>query len=86
MLGFFMRVTPRKTARQNLFIFSTHDPDDALNRLSEQDIQKFQHFFREHSSRQGALNDLTHTVGPQLLRSVSQPTLAVHSYSPGRKP
>jgi pimeloyl-ACP methyl ester carboxylesterase len=79
MLGFFSRVSPRSIARQNLFLFSTHDPDDALARLSAEDIPKFGHFFQGHSSRQGALNDLTHTVGPELLRSVSQPTLVVHS-------
>jgi pimeloyl-ACP methyl ester carboxylesterase len=79
MLGFMMRVSPRNTARQNLLIFSTHDPDDAVGRLSAEDIHKFQHFFQGHSSRQGALNDLTHTVGANLLESVSQPTLVVHS-------
>lgn len=31
------------------------------------------------SSRQGALNDATHTVGAELLQSVQQPTLVIHS-------
>jgi pimeloyl-ACP methyl ester carboxylesterase len=79
LLGFMMRISPRSTSRQNLAIFSTHDPDDALSRLSPEDIQKFQHFFAGRSSRQGALNDLTHTAGADLLHSVSQPTLVVHS-------
>ena len=70
---------PRSMARQTLAIFSTHDPDDALRRLSAEDIEKIRQFYQGQSSRQGALNDLTHTVGADLLRAVSQPTLIIHS-------
>jgi len=79
MLGLMSRLSPRSTARQVLAIFSSHDPDDGLGRLSPEDIQRLCHFFRGRSSRQGALNDLTHTVGSGVLDAVKQPTLVVHS-------
>jgi pimeloyl-ACP methyl ester carboxylesterase len=73
------RVSPRNTARQTLAIFTTHDPEDTLRRLSRDDILETCAFFRGRSSRKGALNDLTHSVGEELLRQVIQPTLVVHS-------
>ncbi len=79
MLGLMSRLSPRSTARQCLAIFSTHDPDDALRRLSDADIRQLGRFFQGHSSRQGALNDLTHTVGEDTLLAVRQPTLVIHS-------
>ncbi len=79
MLGLIGRLSPRSMARQCLAIFSTHDPDDALSRLSAADIRQFGQFFQGHSSRRGALNDLGHTVGEDVLRAVSQPTLVMHS-------
>jgi pimeloyl-ACP methyl ester carboxylesterase len=66
-------------ARQTLAIFSTHNPDDSLSKLSAEDVEKICRFYRGHSSRLGALNDATHTVGADLLRTVHQPTLVVHS-------
>lgn len=79
ILDLMVRFSPRSTARQCLAIFSTHDPDDALSRLSEADIRQFGQFFRGHSSRRGAWNDLAHTVGEDVLRAVSQPILVIHS-------
>ena len=79
MLGFMSRVSPRNMARQTLAIFSTHDPDDSMSKLTAEDIEQINRFFRRHSSRKGALNDATHTVGRDLLRAISQPTLVVHS-------
>jgi pimeloyl-ACP methyl ester carboxylesterase len=78
-LGLMSRISPRNTARQVLAIFSSHDPDDGMSKLSPADIRQLCRFFRGRSSRQGALNDLTHTVGAELLESVTQPTLVVHS-------
>lgn len=72
-------LSPRNTARQTLAIFSTHDPEDAMRRLSEEDIRKLCRFFQGQSSRHGALNDLTHEVGKDLLQAVKQPTLVIHS-------
>ena len=79
LLGLMARLSPRSTARQVLSSFSTHDPDDALNRLSSEDVWKVSRFFRGRSSRSGALTDLTHVVGADVLRAVQQPTLVVHS-------
>lgn len=79
LLGLMARLSPRSTARQVLSTFSTHDPDDALKRLSAEDIHQLCHFFRGRSSRRGALTDFAHTVGSGVLEAVRQPTLVVHS-------
>ncbi len=71
--------SPRRMARQTMAIFSTHDPDDALNQLTDEDIEAICRFYQGHSSRQGALNDLSHSVDEDLLRSVTVPTLVIHS-------
>jgi pimeloyl-ACP methyl ester carboxylesterase len=79
LLGMMAGLSPRRMARQTLAIFSSHDPDDGLSRLSDGDIETISRFYQGHSSRQGALNDGTHTVGVELLRRISQPTLVIHS-------
>jgi len=79
MLGLTSRMSPRSIARQTLAIFSTHNPDNGLIQLTREDIETIAHFYQGHSSRKGALNDGTHAVGEELLKSVSQPTLVVHS-------
>jgi pimeloyl-ACP methyl ester carboxylesterase len=79
MLRLAGRLSPRNTARQVLAIFSAHDPDDALRQLSAEDVSKLAGFFKGQSARRGALNDLAHTVGPDVLRNVEQPTLVIHS-------
>ncbi len=79
MLGLMGRLSPLSTARQTLAIFSTHDPDDAMSRLSSDDIQKLRNFYRGRSARLGALSDLKHMVGADLLKSIAQPTLIIHS-------
>jgi len=79
MLGLMSRLSPRGMARQTLVIFSTHDPDDALGRLSSEDVAKICRFYRGRSSRRGALADSTHTAGADLLQAVRQPTLVIHS-------
>lgn len=79
ILRLFSMLSPRRTALQTLTIFSTHDPKDAMSRLSSEDIRALSHFFHGHSSREGALNDLTHVVTSELMRKVISPTLIVHS-------
>jgi len=79
LLGLMSRLSPRSMARQTLTIFSAHDPEDALNRLSASDIEKISRFYQGRSSRQGALNDLTHAVGTDILTAICQPTLVIHS-------
>ncbi len=79
LLGIMSRLSPRNMAHQTLSIFSTHDPDEALGQLSSEDIKKICRFYQGRSSRQGALADANHTVGSDLLASITQPTLVVHS-------
>jgi pimeloyl-ACP methyl ester carboxylesterase len=79
MLGLMSRISPRSMARQTLTIFSTHNPDDGLSKLTPSDIECISRFYQGHSSRQGALNDALHTVGADVLVRVHQPTLIIHS-------
>jgi pimeloyl-ACP methyl ester carboxylesterase len=79
MLGLMSRLSPRSMARQTLAIFSTHDPDDGLSKLIPEDVASISRFYQGRSSRQGALIDATHTVGADLLKTVRQPTLVIHS-------
>jgi pimeloyl-ACP methyl ester carboxylesterase len=79
MLGLISRLSPLGMARQTMMIFSTHDPEDALKQLSQEDIEAICRFYQQHSSRTGALNDLTHTVGSELLQKVQAQTLVIHS-------
>jgi pimeloyl-ACP methyl ester carboxylesterase len=66
-------------ARQTMAIFSTHDPDDALRQLTPDDINAICRFYQGRSSRTGALSDLAHTVGKDLMQKVQVPTLVIHS-------
>lgn len=79
MLGLMSRLSPRAMARQTLAIFSTHDPDDSLSKLTAEGVANISRFYQGRSSRKGALNDGTHTVGADLLMTIQQPTLVVHS-------
>jgi pimeloyl-ACP methyl ester carboxylesterase len=79
MLRMISNLSPQGMARQTLAIFSTHDTEDAMNKLSVEGIQSIRLFYQGQSSRQGALNDATHTVGKELLQAVSMPVMVVHS-------
>ncbi len=79
MLRLFSILSPPGTALQTLALFSTHDPKDTISRLSPGDIRTLCHFFHHQSSREGALNDLTHTVTRELMQQVLLPTLIIHS-------
>lgn len=79
MLGMISRLSPSGIARQTMTIFSTHDPEDILRRLTTEDIQKICQFYQGRSSRVGAMNDLTHTLGKELLQRVQAQTLVIHS-------
>lgn len=79
MLGLMSRLSPHSIARQTLSIFSTHDPEDGMSKLTPDDIESISRFYRGRSSRQGALADMRHTVGRELLGAIKQPVLVVHS-------
>jgi pimeloyl-ACP methyl ester carboxylesterase len=73
------RLSPRAMARQTLAIFSTHAPEDALSKLSPEDIGRLCRFYQGRSSRKGALADNAQSVGADLLESIHQPVLVIHS-------
>jgi pimeloyl-ACP methyl ester carboxylesterase len=79
MLGLISRLSPSAMARQTMTIFSTHDPEDVLRQLTSEDIQKICRFYQGRSSRAGAMNDLGHTVGDEVLQKIQVPTLVIHS-------
>jgi pimeloyl-ACP methyl ester carboxylesterase len=86
LLRMISNMSPRGMARQTMAIFSTHDPDDALSRLSPEGIGAIQRFYQGQSSRLGALNDATHVVGEKLLQAIAVPALVVHSREDGSVP
>lgn len=79
MLHLMSLLSPNTMARQTMAIFSNHDSQEAFHRLTSEDIKNICRFYRRRSSRKGALNDLTHTVGKELLQKVKMPTLIIHS-------
>jgi pimeloyl-ACP methyl ester carboxylesterase len=79
MLRLISNLSPRAMAKQTMAIFSTHDPDDAVGRLTPDGIEAIRRFYQGHSSRKGALNDATHTAGQELLQAVTVPVLVIHS-------
>lgn len=79
ILRLVSKLSPHSMARQTMAIFSTHDSQDVLRRLTLDDIENICLFYQRHSSRLGALNDLRHTVGKEFLQKVRLPTLVIHS-------
>jgi pimeloyl-ACP methyl ester carboxylesterase len=79
MLGLISHISPRAMARQTLVLFSKHNPEDGLSKLSSADINSICRFYQGRSSRHGAMNDNSQTVGAALLQQVHQPTLVIHS-------
>jgi pimeloyl-ACP methyl ester carboxylesterase len=79
MLRLTSNISPRSMARQTLTLFSTHDAGDGLERLNPEDIESIRRFYQGSSSREGALNDFTHSIDAALIKRVHQPTLVVHS-------
>lgn len=79
MLGLISRLSPSGMAKQTMTIFSTHDPEDVFRQLTPEDIEAICRFYQHRSSRPGAMNDLTHTVGNELLQKVRMQTLVIHS-------
>ena len=79
MLGMVSRLSPSGMAKQTMTIFSTHDPEDVFRQLTSEDIKAICRFYQRHSSRVGAMNDLTHTLEKQFLQRVQAPTLVIHS-------
>ncbi len=79
MLGMMSRLSPASMAKQTMATFSAHDPEDVFRQLTPEDIEAICRFYQHHSSRLGAINDLTHTAGSELLQKIQTPTLVIHS-------
>jgi pimeloyl-ACP methyl ester carboxylesterase len=64
-------------------IFGTHDPDEAVKRMSKADIDALCNFYLRWQSSwgQAASNDMEHSVEDAVLDSTKAPTLIVHSRS-----
>ena len=81
MLKILARTAPRSLARVTMSIFGTHDPDEAVKRMSKADIDGICSFYLrwQASWGQAASNDMDQTTEDAALNSIKAPTLIVHS-------
>ncbi len=81
MLKVLARVAPRSLARVTMSIFGTHDPDEAVKRMSKADIDAIRSFYLRWQPSWGraAANDMEQGTEAAILHSVRAPTLIVHS-------
>ncbi len=81
MLKTLARVAPRSLARVTMGIFGTHNPDEAVKRMSKADIEALCNFYLrwQPSWGQAASNDMEHSAKDAVLNSTQAPTLIVHS-------
>lgn len=81
MLKILARVAPKSLARVTMSIFGTHDPDEAVKRMSKTDIDAICNFYLRWgpSWGQAASNDMEHTGQDAVLKSIKAPTLIVHT-------
>ena len=82
-LKILARVAPRSLARVTMSIFGTHDPDEAVRRMSKADIDGICSFYLRWQSSWGraASNDMDQAAEDAVLNSTKAPTLIVHSRS-----
>jgi len=64
-------------------VFGTHDPDEAVKRMSKADIGALCSFYLRWQSswRQAASNDMDQAAEDAVLNSIKAATLIVHSRS-----
>jgi pimeloyl-ACP methyl ester carboxylesterase len=88
MLKVLARTAPKSLARVTMGIFGTHDPDEAMKRLSKADIDGISSFYLrwQASWGQAGSNDMEHSAEPSVLNSIKAPTLIVHSRGDGAIP
>jgi pimeloyl-ACP methyl ester carboxylesterase len=81
MLKILARTAPKSLARVTMSIFGTHDPDEAVKRLSKADIEAIGSFYLRWGASwgQAASNDMDHAAEAAVLNSIKAPTLIVHS-------
>ena len=81
MLKILARTAPRSLARVTMSFFSTHDPDEAVKRMSKADIDGICSFYLSWGASWGkaSSNDMDQTTEDAALNSIKAPTLIVHS-------
>jgi pimeloyl-ACP methyl ester carboxylesterase len=81
MLKILARVAPKSLARVTMSIFGSHDPDEAVKRMSKADIDGICKFYLGWGASwgQAASNDMDHAPEDAVLNSTKAPTLIVHS-------
>ncbi len=81
ILKILARVAPRRLARVTMSIFGTHDPDEAVKRMSKADIEGLCSFYLRWQASWGkaASNDMEQDAKDAVLNSIKAPTLIVHS-------
>ncbi len=81
LLKTLARVAPKSLARVTMGIFGTHDPDEAVKRMSKADIDALSGFYLRWQASWGraASNDMEQGTDSTALSSVKAPTLIVHS-------
>ncbi len=84
-MGYMLRVlaivAPRSLARVTMSIFGTHDPDEAVKKMSKADIEGLCKFYLRWKPSWGkaASNDIDQGTKDVILKSIKAPTLIVHS-------
>ena len=81
MLKILARTAPKSLARVSMSIFGSHDPDEAVKRMSKADIDGISSFYLRWgpSWGQAGSNDMEHAAEDAVLNSIKAPTLIVHS-------
>ena len=81
MLKILARAAPKSLARTTMSIFGSHDPDEAVKRMSKADIDGICNFYLRWGASWGhaASNDMDHTTEDAALNAIKAPTLIVHS-------
>lgn len=81
MLKVLARVAPRSLARVTMSIFGTHDPDEAVKKMSKAEIDGICSFYLRWQPSWGRAgsNDMEQGTEDGALKSIKAPTLIVHS-------
>lgn len=81
MLKILARTAPKSLARVTMSIFGSHDPDEAVRRMSKKDIEGIGNFYLRWGASWGRAgsNDMDQTTEDAALNAIKAPTLIVHS-------
>ncbi len=88
MLKILARTAPKSLARTTMSLFGSHDPDEAVKRMSKADIDGICSFYLRWGAYwgQAASNDMDQTTEDAALNAIQAPTLIVHSRSDAAVP